>query len=233
MNTFQYGTKTIVYTLRRTERATLAITVYPDMSIEVCAPQNAEDAAIERKLRKRATWILAQQRDFAQFHPRTPPRRYVTGETHLYLGRQYRLRVRAAETSSVTLKDGYFWINLPCPDDPLQVKALLNAWYRQRAEQWLSARHQECLPLIEGWGLPAPRLVARPMSRRWGSYSRTGIITLNSDLIRAPRACMDYVILHELCHLRHPNHTRKFYAQLESLMPDWKKQKLRLEKLLS
>jgi predicted metal-dependent hydrolase len=73
----------------------------------------------------------------------------------------------------------------------------------------------------------------RSMSRRWGSYNGTGRVLLNPDLIRAPTACIDYVITHELVHIVHPNHGSKFYKLLETLMPDWLSHKARLERVLS
>jgi predicted metal-dependent hydrolase len=233
MNSISFGTKTIAYTLLRADRKTLAISVEPDMSVVVSAPVEAECEVIERLLRKRAAWIVRQQRYFSQFQPRTPARQYVSGETHLYLGRQYRLRIRPAETEEVKLIGGYIYVFVGTPSAPDRVKELLNDWYARHARLRFRERLQVCLQLISGWNVNVPQLDIRRMTRRWGSYTSTGQLILNTDLIRAPRACIDYVILHEICHVRYPNHTREFYKLLSALVPDWRERKMRLERLLS
>jgi len=231
----RYGEREIPYALERQERRRLSITVWPDLRVEVRAPHGANDEAIERVLKRRAVWILRQQRFFAQFQPRTPARQYVGGETHLYLGRKYRLRIREAEQEqeAVKLSGGYLWVFTREPGNPAYVKALLDGWYLQHARERFEERLAACQATPLGKDITPPRLVIRRMEKRWGSYSRLGTLILNTDLIRAPRACIDYVIMHELCHARHPNHTPAFYKLLTLLMPDWRERKLRLERTLA
>lgn len=237
LRTFIFGSQSIPYALERAPRRTLAITVRPDGSVHVRAPQHAEESRIEQVLHRRARWILRQQRFFSQFLPRTPARRYISGETHLYLGRQYRLRVRAVDAAAtqetVKLTGGYLYVYTQEPENPQRVKAHLDAWYMAHAQERFRERLAFCLQSLPGWNIDAPTLHIRPMARRWGSCSASGELTLNVDLIRAPRACIEYVIMHELCHLRHPDHSTQFYTLLSSVMPDWQARKLRLEILLS
>ena len=233
MKTFIYGRQVITYSLEYSARRTLAITVKPDNSVHVRAPLDAQEAKIEQVLRKRAAWILSQQRFFAQFLPRTPARQYVSGETHLYLGRQYRLRIRQDEQKAVKLIGGYIYIHTPHPPDKAQIKQQLDDWYAAHAQQRFQERLDACVQTLIGWEIAVPTLRIRLMAHRWGSCSAKGELTLNINLIRAPRACIEYVIMHELCHLRYPNHSREFYKLLESVLPDWQTRKLKLEKLLS
>ena len=234
MKTLTYGSKTIPYTLKYANRKTLAITVEPDLRVGVTAPEGAEEARIERIVRKRVAWVLRQQRYFAQFLPRTPERQYISGETHLYLGRQYRLRIRNAEHEDVKLVSGYLYVSVSSElPAPTRIRELLYAWYTDHAQIRLRERLGACLQQVSGWNMEPPQLSIRVMKRCWGTCSPTGKLTLNVDLIRAPRACIDYVILHEICHLRHPNHTREFYKLLAHLVPDWWQRKTRLERLLS
>lgn len=242
MRTLTYGTKTIAYLLKRAERKTLSITVEPDLSVEIVAPHSAEIDAIERVIRRRAMWILRQQRYFTQFLPRTPPRQYIGGETHLYLGRQYRLKIRQQELQEdekkedrdqVKMKGGYLWVSVRDAATPEYIQELLNEWYREKAEIKLRERLDICLQQVQSWKIAAPAMNIRPMTRTWGRCSANGKLTLNQDLVRAPRNCIDYVILHELCHLQYPNHKPEFYKLLATLMPDWKECKKRLERLLS
>ncbi len=233
MTSVTYGKQTISYRLHRADRKTLAITVKPDMSVVVSAPHTAEQEAIERILRKRSAWIVRQQRFFAQFLPRTPARQFVSGETHLYLGRQYRLRLRQADSEEVKLIGGYLYVYVSDPSEAERVRELLFQWYSVHAEARFEERLTACMQQIAGWKIPTPQLEIRSMVRSWGSCNPTGRMTLNVDLVRAPRACIDYVILHEICHLVHPNHSREFYKLLSAIMPDWQIRKLRLEKMLS
>jgi predicted metal-dependent hydrolase len=233
MTSIPYGKQTISYALDRVDRKTLAITVKPDLSVVVSAPHSAEQEAIERILRKRSAWIVRQQRFFAQFLPRTPARQFVSGETHLYLGRQYRLRIRQADMEEVKLIGGYFYIYVAETSDTGRIRELIHQWYATHAEVRFEERLTACMQQIAGWKIPTPQLEIRSMVRSWGTCSPSGRLTLNIDLIRASRACIDYVILHEICHLVHPNHSRDFYKLLSTVMPDWQSRKMRLEKMLS
>ncbi|MFH0908790.1 MAG: SprT family zinc-dependent metalloprotease [bacterium] len=218
------------YQITRSRRRTLAISVLPDCRVEVVAPMKAAVPAIEAKLTKRAGWIARQRRIFAAFHADRPKPRFCSGATHRYLGRQYRLKVTAAKRTSVKLIGGYFHITSRSTA-PSAVAALLKRWYRERAT------HQFCRRIEpwRGWcaskGLPEPRVLLRAMPKRWGSAHATGTILLNPELVRAPSSCIDYVIIHEICHLKRPRHDRAFFKILQQLCPRWQKAKLRLETL--
>jgi len=228
---FQYGEREIRYDIVRRPRRTLEITVAPDSSVVVAAPQDVIHSAIEAKLRKRARWILGQQRYFSQFLPRTVERRYVSGETHLYLGRQYRLKVIQGAEEGVKLIHGYILVHTERAKDQAVVRDLVNGWYRQRALIKFPERIEHCLGLFANAERFQPeRLTVRVMTRRWGSMSPAGHLLLNSRLVQAPVHAIDYVIAHELCHRAHPHHGPAFYALLDGVMPDWRLRKLRLER---
>ncbi len=228
-----YGSRRINYTAKFSERGTLAISVLPDCSVEMTAPFGTEQGELERRLRRRAGWVCRQLDRFERFSPRTPPRRYVGGETHLYLGKQYRLKIVVTEEAEhVRLVGGYFIVGLPDRYDTARVKTLLDRWYRDKAEWRLRECFEKALPTFERLGCSRPRLRIQHMPRRWGSRSANGTITLNPDLIRAPTMCIDYVVAHELCHLVEPNHGAAFFRLLGKLMSDWEKRKERLERLL-
>ncbi len=227
------GETTIPYSLVRSPRKTTAITVEPDRKVTVRAPLDADAASIDRIVQRRAAWIIRQQKFFEQFLPKTPPRSFVSGETHLYLGRKYRLRIKLSEQEEVKLRGGYIYVYTRQPADVEQVKRLLYGWYNVHAQKKFTERLAVCLDSPVGRGIAMPQLQIRRMAKRWGSCRATGILTLNPDLIRAPRACIDYVILHELCHLLYPNHSPQFYDLLTRVLPDWRVTKLRLEQVLS
>jgi predicted metal-dependent hydrolase len=228
-----YAGHRIHYQARFSARKTLAISVHPDGAVEVVAPEGAAKQVIEKRLLRRAGWVLKQQRYFDQFRPRTPERRFVAGETHLYLGRQYRLKIEQGDRDHARLKGGFFQISVSGTPNSNRVRELMTEWYRERARAKLTERY---MAASERYGRQLPRIPAlllAPMKQRWGSYSANGRITLNVDLIRAPVSCIDYVVLHELVHARHPKHGRAFFSLLERMMPDWRTRKENLERVLA
>lgn len=130
----QYGRKKINYDLSYSSRKTLAIDVHPDLSVVVTAPKDADDSAVNEKMQKRASWIIKQQRFFENYLPTIPPRRYVSGESHRYLGRQYRLRVYKGDEDTVKMARGQINIHLKNPKDKSRIKPLVVGWFRQRSE---------------------------------------------------------------------------------------------------
>ncbi len=226
----KFGSKTIEFVLEYSQRKTLGISVMPDLAVLVRAPAGASIEKIHEKLRKRAPWIIKQQVFFLSFQPKTPPRKFVSGETHLYLGRQYRLNIVVDEIESVKLKGRFILVTTP---DLSQAKRLVQQWYLRNAKAKLPAI---ALPLIEKFGrhgVQPSELVLREMTRRWGSCTTKGKIILNPELIKAPRGSIEYVVIHELCHLIHHDHTQKFLELQSREMPAWEKWKMKLEKLLA
>ena len=226
-----WGTDTIRYEVRfLASRQTLAIEVHPDSRVLVRAPVDCPEALIAERVQKRAAWISRQLAEFQRYRPRTPARQYVNGESHLYLGRQYRLKLISGEAASVKLTRGRLLVTLPGEPEPERVKALLHRWYLDRARAVFTEVLDASLPHFKGD--EHPRLIVRAMQSRWGSLSRAGSMTLNVNLVRAPRPCIEYVVTHELCHTTHRDHDARFFKLLGQVMPDWEKRKQRLEAAL-
>lgn len=232
-NSFVYGKKRFDYALTRRGRKTLSISVLPDMTIEVVAPHDATSEAIDEKVRRRAGWIIRQLRYFAEFQPRTPARKYVSGESHLYLGRRYRLKVVQSAQQQVKLKRGFIEVHTHRPSRTDLVAAQLADWYRARAVEQFKARLEACIQKFHDRAVVTPTgLIVRQMAGRWGSMSPGGRLVLNRRLIQAAAHEIDYVIVHELCHRRFHHHGPEFYKLLSRVMPDWEKRKTSLEKRL-
>ncbi|MFN9748096.1 MAG: M48 family metallopeptidase [Burkholderiales bacterium] len=227
----EFGGEAIHYEVRfLPSRRTLGIEVNPDLRVVVRAPVGCAEEVIADRVRKRASWISRQLADFRRYTPRTPERRYVSGETHLYLGRQYRLKVDCGATASIQMTRGQLAVTLPGSPDPARVRAMLHRWYLDQARQVFADVIDLCLPKFKGH--PRPRLIVRSMQSRWGSLSQAGSMTLNANLVRAPRACIEYVVTHELCHLIRRDHDAGFFKLLGRVMPDWEQRKQRLEAAL-
>ena len=217
-----YGSGNITFALEYSPRKTLAIEVHPDSSIIVKAPIDATLESIESKIIHRATWIARQQRQFAQYAPLLPAPECVSGEGYRYLGRQYRLKLIESSIDQIRLWQGRLEVNTSTPFDRQQVERSISNWFRDRAILIFRARYQYCIKLVAPYRIEHHiGIELRTMSKRWGSCTPNGKIFLNPLLISATKDCIDYVIVHELCHLRFPNHSPSFYRLLTSIMPDW------------
>lgn len=225
------GSVEIPFTMTLRRRSDLSITVRPNLAVEVVAPTGKSLQQIEAKIQERAPWILRQQLRYRDLHPIPEPKRFVSGETHRYLGRQYRLRVVQGARNGVALNRPYLKVEVMGKPTKAVVERIVRAWYSERARQILPGQLERCLkahPSLRG--ADPPVRICR-MSQRWGSCTANGIITLNPLLIQAPLGCIEYVILHELCHRTVMNHGPRFERLLTRVLPDWRLRRERLNKL--
>ena len=222
----KYGDREIAYAVEFCCRKTLEISVMPDSAVQVRAPQGATLEAIAQKVQKKAPWIVEKQDWFARFPKGTPPKQYLGGETHSYLGRRYRLKIEKSDACSVKINGGF--IRVESNDVSAEVvRKLMDEWLRLRAEVFFRKILES---YVAKFKIEAPlRLLIRKMKTRWGSLSKGGVLTLNLNLVAAPKECVEYVVVHELCHLKYANHSDAFFALLESRLPDWKRRKMKLE----
>jgi predicted metal-dependent hydrolase len=228
-----FGETEIVYVVNHTDRKTLAIHVYPDGQVFVDAPISANNHAIAKKVKKKASWIFKQKLQFEAYPPALPQRRYVSGEAQRYLGRQYRLLVKQGIAEQVKLLQGQLVVEAFHPKNTEKVKTLLQEWYRLRARTIFSERYDVCLRQVNKLGIEHHQgFQLRFMPNRWGSCTNQGNIILNPELIAAPKDCIDYVITHELCHLKERNHSQAFYKLLAGVMKDWEMRRKRLNEMV-
>lgn len=226
IRSMQCGQQHIVFGLRYSKRKTLAIQVYPDQSVRVTVPLRTPLIEIEQLLKQRADWISKQQRYFANLPPPLPPRRYCEGELFPYLGDSYPLKLLRSKRSIVSLRDNQLNVYLSNLKNSQKIQRLVRTWYDQQAEKVFVEQSGMCLARVTELGIPTPALWRqRWLKRRWGNCSHDGKITLNTSLVGAPVTCIDYVIIHELCHLREFNHSKAFYRLQERILPDWRTRK--------
>jgi len=216
------------YQLIREKRKTMSASVYPSQAVLVIAPSEATEERIDEFIHRRLRWILQQKRYFAQFK-RRPPKQYVSGETFRYRGRSYKLLIcRDDSRERVSLQHGTLTVFTADPKDTDQVKKLIDRWYGHRMYKVFHERLDACFKRFDYEAKPT--IIFKVMARRWGSYSRrTNRIILNQHLIEAATRYIDYVIIHELCHVAHRNHTREFYELLSGKLPNWERLKEELE----
>ena len=225
----QYGATIIDYDIEFAQRKTLSICVNPDSSVCLRAPIDATLEQIQQKVHKRASWILKQKRFFESFGTSTTKRQYISGESHLYLGRQYMLRVKESNVNAVHYQNNIIEIECRHKKD---AGILLQTWYRQRANIKFQEYAQPIIEQFSVYGVKPHSLSIKKMDKRWGYCTIDGHITLNPRLICAPRCCIEYVITHELCHLIYRSHNKEFYALLTKEMLHWEKWKNKLERIL-
>ncbi len=230
MESIQFGSKTIQFSIERVHRKTLAISVHPDLRIVAKAPINAELDVIKLKIKKRSPWIIKQQVYFSDFLPKKLTKKYLSGESFWYLGKQYRLKVHQGDRTDVRLKGPFLWVSAKGSMDSKDIMKLLDGWYSQKAEAYLQSKIQQWWLKVSRTENALPRLIVKKMAKRWGSFTKQGRVILNSELIQAPSQCIEYVVIHELCHAFHQNHSRAFFRLLERVLPDWEKRKERLER---
>jgi hypothetical protein len=226
----QFGSRTIDFRVEFSNRKSLSITVTPELEVLVKAPKDTNIDKVKEKIRKKAPWIIKQQSFFLSFQPKTPQRKYISGETHLYFGRQYRLQISIGNEESVKLKGKFIEVRAR---EKSRARDLLNDWYLEHAHEKF---HSIAAPLIDKFKkhkVKPSSIVLRDMPTRWGSCTSKGKIILNPELVKAPKGCIEYVIIHELCHLVHHDHTQKFLDLQTKEMRDWEKWKMKLEKLLA
>jgi predicted metal-dependent hydrolase len=222
------GGRIIRYRLYRSGRRTLEIAVLADGVVEVRAPRAVRAEQIEARLLARAGWIHRRVQDREGRQMVTLPRLYVHGETHRYLGRQYRLAVSRGECARVCLQHGRIHVEVPRPNDRDEVRKVVTRWLQQRARTVIPERLGRLAGLPVFRDLRPAAVQVRTMQSRWGSCSPSGRLLFHVGLVALPISSIDYVIAHELCHLRAPRHDSRFERLLSRVMPDWRERHRRL-----
>jgi predicted metal-dependent hydrolase len=224
--------KDLGYDIILSKRRSLQISVHPDKSVVVRAPKGSNIKRIQEWVQKRSLWIKKQIVRFEQYTPKFSERKYIDGESHLYLGRKYKLKISLSTRDRVLLKNGCLNIE-SIIQKPEHINYLLYEWYYQKADVLFEQIFTKCWEQFKKYNVSRPNLKIKKMKSRWGSFSLKGNLSLNLELIRAPKECIEYVLIHELCHLLYHNHGKGFYKLLIQTLPDWKTKKQKLYNILS
>jgi len=227
----QFGRTELEYQIRRTSRdKTVSLAVVPQQGLVVTAPRRATTKRLDSIVREKAAWVVRRLKRQSDLPPPIPQREFVSGETYLYLGRQYRLKIaKGAREAEVCLRAGQLHVPMQTSLAGSQVaRAALIAWYKTRAADYLSRRAKQWAKKL---GLEAPRLLVSEPRKRWGSASKDGSLRINWRVIQAPTTLVDYVLVHELAHLIHEDHSREFWATVGRVLPDYEERKARLREL--
>jgi predicted metal-dependent hydrolase len=226
----EFGSRKIPCRIHRIHRKHLRIVVYPELTVDIFAPNSASDQQIQEAIKKKAPWIVRTLNKLEGYHPLPTPKRYLSGETLIFLGRQYQLKVENSTKQPAKLSGRFLWVWVEDKSDTQTVKKSVDTWYRKRTHEVLGRYMEKCYRIASRHGISEPVVTIRLMRRRWGSCSPSGRITLNVKLVSVPVHCIEYVIMHELCHLNNHDHSKAFYALLTRCMPDWRQRKETLDK---
>ncbi len=229
-----HGDSTIAYTVTRSarRRKTVTITIEPGAGVRVAAPRRVPAAEIRALVVRRAGWILRRLGDGAA--PMRPARQFLSGTSLPYLGRDVPIVVVPAAGRRVLIEfpQGQFVVCVPAAlegeERRLAVVRALERWYRARANDEIERRVQHWAPLV---GAAPAAVLVRTQRQRWGSCSAKGVLRFNWRLVMAPPALIDYVVVHELAHLRVQSHAPAFWAEVARLLPDWKLLRRRLREI--
>ncbi|MCG8669124.1 MAG: M48 family metallopeptidase [Pseudomonadales bacterium] len=203
------------YEIVRSKRKSVAIYVHRNGGVEVRAPLRMPAALIDEFVVEKQRWILAKQSEWSSLPAPVLPK-YEEGAEHYFLGEPHQISFQKQPVDKP-------FIHLRVRNrSPESLEAALERWYRQQAMDVFTERHQYWCEALEDFGFPDSTIALRKMKRRWGSCSKKGIITLNTQLVRYPLECIDAVIVHELCHLLVFNHSKAFYRLMDQAYPRWK-----------
>jgi len=228
----QFGTRRIIYNLYRSDRKHIRIVVSPDLAVKVYAPRRTRNSRIHGVVLSKAGWIARKLDEVKVLQPLPTEKKYISGEIFLYLGRQYRLKVSPGKKCPAKLRGRYLYVQTERTDDCRNISRIVKTWYREHADLTFGRYMVRCFRIVSRHVDSNPVLMIRAMKRRWGSCSQTSRITLNTNLVQLPVHCIEYVIMHELCHLKFHNHSKQFYSFLTLCMPDWRKRKNTLDRFL-
>ncbi len=222
----------ISYVLERKQVKNLNLRIRKDGRVFVSASDAVPFEEVDEFVCNKASYILDAVKRFNEMALYKPqPKQYVSGETFYLQGRGLRLQVSQATKDSISSDGVYIYLKVKDVNDFEKKRRIVTRFLDQECKTAFSEVMEDLYPLVKKYGIEKPTLRIRDMETRWGScLTKKRIITLNKRLLESPRNCIEYVVMHELCHLIHPNHSKQFYSFLTMLMPDWKERKVYLDK---
>jgi predicted metal-dependent hydrolase len=209
----------VVYSRRRT----LGISVLPDTTVVVRVPYRTSGKTIAKMVGEKSTWIIKHRENYRNHQHIKSVRSYTNGSAHMFRGNECLLNIQKSGKSFVKFDSSSIVIGIEMPGDEQSIKKLLYKGYKNEAIAHLPIMLSSILRKHADQMFKPTGLVIRSMKRRWGSCSNKGKITLSTELIKLNDTYIEYVIVHELCHLKHHNHGPKYYELLSEICPDWRK----------
>ncbi len=218
----QHAATGISYKVKYSGRKTIALSISPSGRVLVRAPYLTSGIFIDDIIGKKSEWIKDILKKFSSTISIDSVAGYSDGDLILFRGTEHRLRVCRSDRTYVRYEPGTIEAGIEIGTDPMVVKVMLEKYFKNTATKLLRPVFTDLLERYREYDFRPTAFTVRKMKSRWGSCSSKGKIALSYDLIRLDMRFAEYVIIHELCHLRHFNHGREFYALLSELYPDWR-----------
>lgn len=225
----RYGSHTIEFELKYSNRKTLGVKVLPDTSVYVTAPLELTLEKVKENLSKKASWIIKQKTYFLNFDSTIVSYEIKTGYSVHYLGRQYKLIVEKSVKNEVLYKGNLFLVSVK---DKRKAQTFFDQWLRERAILKITEIAKSIIKKFGDRYFIPSEIFFQDMPTRWGSCTIKDKLIFNPKLIHTPKRCIEYVVMHELCHMIHKYHNDNFFKLLTSMMPDWEKRKIKLDTYL-
>lgn len=231
LRTVEADGNAISYTLERKPVKNINLRIRADQCVYVSAPKDVAAKMVDAFVVEKSAYILRALKKFKDKNRETvSENKFVNGETVKFLGRNLRLKVKNASRSKVESDESYVTLYVKDVQDADLKKRVLETWLRKKCKDEITAICKKVYPQVKKYGVAFPEIQLREMVSRWGSCSpKKGFVTFNTALIAMPVSCIEYVVTHEFTHFLYPNHSKKFYQQLATFMPDWEERKKRLE----
>lgn len=231
LRTVEADGNAISYTLERKPVKNINLRIRADQCVYVSAPKYVAAKMVDAFVVEKSAYILRALKKFKDRNREsTLENNFVNGETVKFLGRNLRLKIKNASRSKVESDESYVTLYVKDVQDADLKKRVLETWLRKKCKDEITAICKKVYPQVKKYGVAFPEIQLREMVSRWGSCSpKKGFVTFNTALIAMPVSCIEYVVTHEFTHFLYPNHSKKFYQQLATFMPDWEERKKRLE----
>ena len=232
---FQHKNKAFSVSLKYSSRKTIGICVHPDKKIEITAPFGTKFACIQRVIERKSKWIAKQLEELEKYQTMEQIKKYTGGSTVKLLGRDYMIKViqiQDFEEEQIIKEQGLIKVYVHDQNQKQRINLLVEDWYRNEAMIYLAKKFEQCYEKIRKYNIAKPFYYLRYMERRWGSCTAKGNILLNPNIIQLPSHCIEYIILHELCHLKYKNHSKEFYHFLDTVLPNWEQHSQALDSFL-
>lgn len=230
----EYMNQKIEFSLVRKERKSIKISVNKDFSVEVIAPQAVSDEYVQAVVYKKMKWILKQMKRIENIIDVNEEIKYSDGDVFYIFGTSYNLIVKKGIKNKIRIFGDNIYMYVKEKDNFEYKKNYAEKWYKKVASIELKFLYDEVYKLFSGIYDEKPKLSIRKMKSKWGSYNPSqNKIVLNTQLIKTPKSCIEYVIIHELCHVKYRNHRKEFYNYVNNFMPDWESRKNELDKYVN
>lgn len=221
------------YNVVFSSRRSVSIIISPEKGVTVRAPYRTSLKNIEKFVLQKSEWIRKHLVNHSGLTRINYGKKYTEGEIHLFGGIDYKLILTKSEKEFVRQLEKIIEVGVRSINDSEKIKFLLERWYRLRALEILRHKVEVICYRYRDYHFDPIAISVKPLKSRWGSCSSKGKITLNAELIKLEEKFADYVIIHELCHLKYHNHGREFYRLLEELVPDYKSIRKELRKFIT